>query len=71
MPFQLVALVCALTISHSECQIDTAREVTWGAKYPNELACMREGEMSYAGAIGVAPAPDEYFKLSCPRIVER
>ena len=66
--FSIVALVCALGQDPAECQPPTARDVMVLGEERDEIACMRQAQMS-AGKVETLRriGPDEWIKFSCRR----
>jgi hypothetical protein len=68
--FTILILVCVTSLSHSECQPETALTVLRGPQVQNELMCGFLGQTTLAGG-AVAPRPDrEYAKIMCLRTTE-
>jgi hypothetical protein len=66
MPFQVVALICALGQDPAECQPPTARDVVVVGEAGDELACLRRG-MVDAGKLYVLVGEHDYVKIMCRR----
>jgi hypothetical protein len=63
--FAVLILVCAASLSHSECQPETALTMIRGPQVQNELMCGFLGQTTLASG-AVAPRPDrEYAKIMC------
>lgn len=68
--FTILILVCATSLSHSECQPETALTMIRGPQVQNELMCGFLGQTTLASS-AVAPRPDrEYAKIMCLRTTE-
>jgi hypothetical protein len=66
--FQVVILVCAMTMPRGDCQPDTALDVIRGPDAQNELMCGFHGQAYLASsAIGRRLRTDEYVKIKCTR----
>lgn len=67
--FQVLILICSMTLSHSKCQTETALDVIRGPAVPNEVMCGFHGQV-YIAQTSLAPrGPDEYVKIVCIRSV--
>ncbi len=67
MDFEIVALVCALSVSPQDCTFEKgARIVEKIGEERSELGCLRQGALSAGGAVS-KPRDDEYLKIVCRR----
>lgn len=66
MTFEIISLICTLGQSPQECIPQTARSVYKLGTETNELACMRQAQMS-EGKVTLSLAPGEYHKFMCVR----
>jgi hypothetical protein len=65
--FQILVLICAMSISNADCQADTAIDVIRGPQVDNELMCGFHGQALLAST-SLAPRPGrEYVKIQCLR----
>ncbi|MBX6323144.1 MAG: hypothetical protein IRY94_15060 [Rhodospirillaceae bacterium] len=63
---KVLILVCSMTVSHANCQTDTALFVIDGPDATNMMACGFQGQAYIAGsALGLALRPDQYVKVQC------
>ncbi len=63
---KVLILVCSMTVSHADCQANTALLVIDGPDATNEMTCAFYGQAYLAGsALGVALRPDQYVKIQC------
>lgn len=60
----IIALICAIGISHSDCVPQTARVVEKIGEARLPIECLRSGALN---SQIVRPQPDEYLKLMCVR----
>lgn len=61
----IVILICAMNMSHADCQPDTAVSVTRGPHVANEVSCGFAAQGLIASTVLLGP--DEYMKISCVR----
>lgn len=68
-PFTIIALVCAIGLDHSACQLDTARASAVVGRVASEIECGKIGQSQIAAtAAEVRPEPGkEYLKIVCQR----
>lgn len=64
--FTIIAMICTLGQSPSDCIPQTSRSHYILGQESNELACMRQGMMSQA-RVQLEIAKDEYVKFMCVR----
>jgi hypothetical protein len=64
MTFEIIAMICALGQSPTECVPQTSRSHWTLGTEANELGCMRQAQMSDA-KISLAASPGEYIKFMC------
>ena len=63
--FQILILVCAMNMSHANCQADNALDVIRGPEVPNELMCGFHGQ-AFLASTSIAPRSGrEYTKIQC------
>ena len=67
MMFIPIVLVCIAGQSPQECLPPTARIVVTGEAVPNELVCMRDGQMKFAQTAIAQRLNGEYTKVMCLR----
>ena len=66
-PFTIVILICSLSVSHADCQPDTALDVVQGPRVSRETDCGFMGQAAIA-TTAIVPRPDEeYAKIICQR----
>ncbi|MBV8568696.1 MAG: hypothetical protein JO273_24910 [Methylobacteriaceae bacterium] len=64
----IVILICAMNVSHADCQPDTAVSVTRGPRVQSEVGCGLAAQGMIASTVLLGP--DEYLKISCVRSVK-
>lgn len=66
--FKVVLLICVSSLSHGECQIETARSVLYGPDATNEISCALNSQAYLASTeIGRKLNDGEYLKIACRR----
>lgn len=66
--FKVLILVCSVSVSPADCQINTALDVITGPEASNEIQCGLFGQAFYAEtAMGGQQRADEYLKVKCTR----
>lgn len=66
-PFTIVILICAMSVDHAACQLDTAVDVIQGPKVANETQCGFMGQATVASTAVAPRAGEEYMKIVCQR----
>ena len=68
--FEVVILVCSVSIAPADCQTDNAIDVIRGPDVANELMCGLHGQ-AYIASTALSPqSTDEYVKVQCKRSPE-
>jgi len=62
---QIVILICASSLSPSECQTNTALDVIMGPQASNPMMCGLQGQAYVARTAIVGRSPNEYVKIRC------
>ena len=62
----VVALLCAATITQSDCGVDNAIDVIRLPDATSELNCV-QGAMATLASLAIPPANGEYWKIMCAR----
>ena len=66
--FKVILLICASSLNHGECQIETAQAVLYGPDATNEVSCGLQSQAYLAStALGRDLREGEYLKITCKR----
>jgi hypothetical protein len=65
--FQVLILVCSVTLPASDCQSATALDVFRGPAVANEVMCALHGQAYLAQTSLGSRGPGEYLKIKCMR----
>ena len=66
--FRIIAMVCLAGQDPAECQPPTAQDVMVLGEEPNEMACLRQSQMSAGGVETLRRlGPHEWLKIACER----
>ena len=65
--FQILALVCSVSIAPADCQTDTAIKTLSGPEAANEVQCGLYGQAYFAEKGQYALTEGEYLKVMCTR----
>ena len=63
---KVLLLVCAMTVSQTDCQEATARTVVEGPDARNAMACAMRSQ-AYFASTALEIGEDEYLKIKCVR----
>ena len=63
---KVLLLVCAMTVSQTDCQEATARTVVEGPDARNPMACAMRSQ-AYFASTALEIGEDEYLKIKCVR----
>jgi hypothetical protein len=65
--FQILVLVCSISVAPPDCQTDTAIKTIQGPEAANEIQCGLYGQAYFAQVSQHQLGGDEYLKVMCTR----
>jgi len=65
--YSLMILICAATLSRSDCQPDTATDIVRGPEVDNAIMCGLNAQTMIAGTDLLQPDKTQYMKVICTR----
>ena len=66
--FKVLLLICAISVEHRDCKIDSALTVMQGPEAESQAACAFQSQAYIARtAIAATMTDNEYLKITCTR----
>jgi hypothetical protein len=63
--YSLVILICSITLSHSDCQPNTATDIVRGPQVDNAVMCGLNAQTMIAGTDFLQGDKTQYMKVVC------